>query len=147
MNWAILEYETGRHTAIPTSLCRLGIPCIIPMVEDFSLKDKRKITRPALPRLLFMPGVETQIRMVLDRIRYAEKVWRDSRGDLIVVPDHQLQPFLDGLEKREKKAKATKKAINLGEAAERDWFTLYVHLYGRQEAIRRFGRDMARDAA
>ena len=142
MNWAILEYETGSHAVIPNSLCRLGVPCVIPMIEEFQKQAKRKIRRPALPKLLFLPAAETTIRIVLDKVRHAEKVWRDHRGDLISVPDQELQAFLDILDKREKKVKGGNKAINMGEMAQKDWKALYTHLYGPNEALKRFGGNL-----
>ena len=139
MNWAILEYETGSHVVIPNSLCRLGVPCVIPMIEEFQKQAKRKIRRPALPKLLFLPASEETIRIVLDKVRHAEKVWRDHRGNLDSVPDQELQAFLDILDKREKKVKGGNKAINMGEMAQKDWKALYAHLYGPNEALKRFG--------
>ena len=143
MNWAILKYESGRHAAIPNSLCRLGIPCVLPMVEEMSLKDKRKITRPALQgSILFMPALEDSVRLVLDRVQYAEKVWRFGNGVLASIHDDELQEFLNRLEKRGKKAKAAKSQINLAEAAELDWFMVYMDKFGLPEAMKRFGTDL-----
>lgn len=148
MNWTVIEYERGRHPALPNSFCRFGIACVIPMVSEFNAKAKQEIQRPALPGLVFIPAEESKVRFALDNIRYVEKVWRqiDGRrsetGELVTIPDSHLQHFLEGLAKREKKPARVKKTMNLGEHAEQDWFGLYVHLYGLQAAIKRFGRDM-----
>lgn len=147
MNWTIIEYELGRHTAIPTSIGRLGIAYLIPLIEEYVKKAQRKISRPALPRLIFVPADEFQVRTIMERVQYAEKAWRDHNGQLICIPDSEMQRFLDGLDKRDKKAKALKKPMNLSEAAERDWFALYSALYGRQAAIKRFGHKIAREVA
>ena len=113
------------------------------MVEDFSKQDKRKITRPALPNLLFVPADEAQIRLISERLRQIEKVWRQpNSGDLIVIPDREVQDFMDRLDKREKKAKAIKTPINLGAAAEKDWFGLYINLFGKEAAEKRFGSKL-----
>ena len=142
MNWTILKYETGRHAAIPNSLCRLGIPCILPMVEEYNQKAMRKVMKPALTGLLFMPAIEESVRLALDTVRYAELVWRDGQGHLITIADRDIQFFLDQLDKREKKEKKSKASVNMSDAAELDWFMLYVAKFGLSEAIKRFGRDL-----
>ncbi len=153
-NWAVIVYERGRHTAIPNSCCRFGIPLVIPMVSEFtSFKSRHEVLKPALADLAFIPADETKVRFALDNIRYIEKVWRqiDGRfsetGELVTVPDSHLQHFLDGLAKREKKPTKVKKSMNLGEMAEQDWFATFVNLYGLQAAIKRFGRDLREQKA
>ena len=142
-DWCILEYESGRHAAIPNSLGRLGVACVLPMVEGENRKLRTTIRIPALPRLLFMAADERKAQMVLDTIRYAEKVWRHPDGRLQTISQRDLGVFLDNLEKREKKPKAARKGIDLATAAESDWFALYAHYFGLQTAIKRFGRDMS----
>jgi hypothetical protein len=147
MNWAILQFELGRHYAMMTNLGRYGVPCIVPLIEDEARPGKSRMSihamRPALKNLMFIPDDETKIRIVMDRLRYAEKVWRSSDGRLMTVSDAQVQFFLDRLDKREKKPKAVKKALNVAEATSKDWFDLMQRQFGLSEAIRRFGRDMS----
>lgn len=140
--WCIIEYERGKHTALPNSLCRVFIPCVIPMVTDYNPKARIEIYRPALYNLAFIPCDESLVQRARD-VRYVEDVWRDDRtGILAQIPDAQLQGFMDGLSRREKKPASARKALRLGEMAERDWFAILSHLYGAQTAIKRFGRDM-----
>jgi hypothetical protein len=151
-NWCVLEFETGRHTAIPNSLGRLGVPCIVPMVTESKNIPGRKgpieVYRPALYRRLFMAADEHSVRMVLDKVRYAEKVWRRSDGALMVIPDASVQMFMDGLEKREKKPKAIRKVMNLGDLADKAAFDMFHRLFGLSEAIKRMGVDLSdREAA
>jgi hypothetical protein len=147
MNWCILKYETGRHGAIPNSLCRLGVPCLLPLIEEYHPQAKRNISKPALVGVLFMPADENQVRVVLERVRYAESVWREAQGRLITISDRDIQIFLDGLDKRGKKPEKAKKQINMADAAELDWFTLFLNLYGLQAAIKRFGSDLRQQIA
>lgn len=142
MNWAVLDYEKERHTALPNSLGRFGIASVIPMVTEFNLKAKKELLRPALVSIAFIPCDERLVRLALETVRYVDDVWRLGNGDLVSVPDAQLQYFLDGLAKREKKPARVKKTMRLGEIAEAEWFATYVGLYGLQAAIKRFGRDM-----
>lgn len=148
MNWAVIVYERGRHTALPNSFCRFGIACVIPMVSEFNAKVKKDVLKPALSTIAFIEADESKVRFAIENIRYVEKVWRqiDGRisdsGELITVPDKHLQYFLDGLEKREKKPARVKRGMNLAEMAEAEWFATYTHLYGLREAVKRFGRDM-----
>jgi hypothetical protein len=151
MNWAILQFEMGRHYAMMTNLGRYGVPCIVPLIEDVTRPGKARSAisamRPALQNLMFIPDDETKIRIVLDRLRYAEKVWRTNDGRLLTIPDAQVQFFLEALEKREKKPKAAKKALNVAEATSKDWFDLMQRQFGLSEAIRRFGRDLSDEVA
>lgn len=149
MNWAVIVYERGRHTALPNSFCRFGIPLVIPMVSEFtSFKSRHEVLKPALVDIAFLPAEEPKVRFAIDNIRYVEKVWRqiDGRrsetGELVMIPDAHLQHFLDGLAKREKKPVRVKRGMNLAEMAEQDWFAAYARLYGLQAAIKRFGRDV-----
>ncbi len=147
MNWAILEFEAGRHTAIPNSLGRLAVPCVIPMVTTLKSISGRngqiEVVRPALYNRLFMAADERQVRMVLDTVRYAKKVWRDDSEALLIVPDSEVQSFMDGLEKRDKKPKAVRKAINLGDLADKAAFDMFHRLFGLSEAIKRLGIDLS----
>jgi hypothetical protein len=145
MNWAILKYETGRHALMPTSLCRLGIPCILPLIENYHIQAKRNVSNPALTGILFMPADEKEVRTVIERVRYAESVWRDSQGHLIQISDKDVQMFLDSLNKNERKAKTSKVKINLADAADKVWFDLCHNLFGLSKAIKQFGKDL-RDA-
>lgn len=142
MKWCILKYEIGRHATIPNSLCRLGVPCILPLIEEYNPQAKRLIRKPALVGLLFIPADEHQVGKALDLIRHAESVWRDSNGNLITIADRDIQMFMDSLEKRGKKEKKTKSKINMADAAETDWYKLFLSQFGRQEAIKRFGKDL-----
>ena len=146
-NWAIIQYEKDRHTALPNSLGRFGIACVIPMVTEYSQKGRVEYPRPALQSLAFIPCEERLVRLALDTVRYVDDVWRLGSGELVSVPDVQLQHFLDGLAKREKKPARVKKTMRLGEQAETEWFALYAHLYGLQAAVKRFGKDMREMAA
>jgi hypothetical protein len=147
MNWCILKYEIGRHSAIPNSLCRLGIPCLLPLIEEYHAQAKRKIYKPALTGVLFMPADEIQVRVALERVRYAESVWRDAQGCLIAISDRDIQMFMDGLDKLGKKLKKAKKQFNMADAAELDWFMMFLNLYGAQEAIKKFGSDLRQKSA
>ena len=147
MNWAIIKYEKDRHTALPNSLGRFGVACVIPMVTEYSQKGKLEVLRPALFRTAFIPCDERQVRLALDVVRYVDEVWRLASGDLVSVPDAHLQRFLDGLAKREKKPAKVKKTMNLAGMAETEWFATYAHLYGLQAAIKRFGKDLREQAA
>jgi uncharacterized protein YehS (DUF1456 family) len=115
------------------------------MIEEYIAKAQRKVMRPALVGILFMPADENQIRTVLERVNYTESVWRDNQGHLLKIQDKELQAFLNGLEKREKRAKVKKKPITEQEM-EYNWFEFYADNFGRQAAIKRFGKDL-RDAA
>jgi hypothetical protein len=140
--WAILEFEKGRHTAIPNSLGRIGIACVIPMVTDYNAKARVEFQRPVFQNLAFVPGEERLVYRAMD-LMYVEKVWRDPKtGVLESVPDAQLQAFMEGLARREKKPAKARRVMKLGERAESDWFSLYAALYGLQAAIKRFGRDL-----
>lgn len=141
-NWTVIVYEKGRHTGLPNGCCRFGIPLVIPMVSEFNAKAKQEILRPALGDLAFIPADERLVRLALDTVRYVDDVWRLGSGDLVSIPDAQLQHFLDGLAKREKKPARVKKGMNLAEMAEAEWFATYAHLYGLQAAVKRFGRDV-----
>jgi hypothetical protein len=148
MNWAILKYETGRHSAIPNSLCRLGIPCILPLIEEYNPQAKRHITKPALTGLLFLPAQEQTVQLALDRVRYIESVWRLKSGALIAIQNDELQFFLDKLENRSKKTKKDPRAKNLADMALKDWFDVCHKKFGLQAAIKQFGVDLReRDAA
>ena len=142
MNWCILDYEKDRHTALPNSLCRFGIACVIPMVTEYSAKGRVEYPRPALPGLCFIPCEEAKVRLALETVRYVDAVWRRDNGDLVSVPDQELQLFMDGLAKREKRPPRVKKGLRLGDMAEADWFATYSRLYGLQAAVKRFGRDL-----
>ncbi len=146
-DWAILEYESGRHAVMPNLLGRIGVACVLPLVESENRKLRTTIRIPALPRLLFMATDERRAQTVLDTIRHAQKVWRHNDGRLVTISDRDLSRFLDSLDKREKKPKAARKNIDLASAAENDWFALYVHLYGLQAAIKRFGKDLSMQEA
>ena len=144
--WAILEFETGRHTAIQNSLARVGIVSLMPMITESRIRPDKKVIevqRPALHNCLFMPADEQKVRLALDSVRYAESVWRASSGDLRAIPDGEVQMFVDQLERREKKPKSHRKAINLAALAEQDAFDLFHRLFGLSEAIKRVGRDMS----
>ena len=140
ISWGLCEYQTGTHAEIPNLMGRLGIPCVLPLTEVYIPKAKKKVMRPALPRLVFIPAVEETVRLAMNNIRQLEKLWRDTQGNLIAVPNKELQAFLAGLERTEKKAKVVK-SINLADATETAWKGLYTNLFGEQEAARRFGKQ------
>jgi hypothetical protein len=147
-SWAVLEYEVGRHYAMMNSLARLNVVCLVPLVQEENRGMRLKTMRPALRNIAFIPDDESKIRIVFDRVRYAEKVWRSQDGRLQAIPDAQVQFFLDQLDKREKKPKALRKALNLSEATDKDWFDLLHKQFGLSTAIKRFGKDLSdREAA
>ena len=140
--WAIFSFERGRHPSIPNALGRASVPCIIPMVTDFNSKNRVEYQRPALINLGFFPADETYAQRAMD-IVYIEAVWRRDNGDLQRIPDQQVQHFLDGLARRERKPAKARRTMNLGGMAEREFFALWRNLYGLQAAIKRFGRDLS----
>lgn len=144
--WAVIEFERGKHTQLISGLCRHGIACVVPMTSEFSLKGKREVFKPALKNVAFLPGLEQTIQAALDRVSLIEGVWRLGNGSLAIIPDAQMQTFLTGLERREKKPAKVKKTMNLGDMASTDAFTLYAHLFGVREAVKKFGRDLRGDA-
>jgi hypothetical protein len=149
--WAILEYENGRHTAIPNSLARLGILAVLPMVSDKKNIAGRpapvEVHRPALHSRLFIIADEQKVQVALGRVRYTKSVWRAPNGDLRTIPDAELQSFLDFLSEGAKKAKKPRKYAKMAEFCQGDesdkyLFDLYERQFGTQEAVKQLGRDL-----
>lgn len=108
---------------------------------------KRHIPKPALSGLAFIPAVEATIRLAVERVRYVDRVWRHKNGDLISIPNDELQYFLDKLEMRSKNAKKEPITKNLADMALKDWFDVCHKNFGLQAAIKQFGMDLRESEA
>lgn len=141
--WAIIRYDRDYFASFQHNMCRNRVACVIPMVTEWNQKAKKEVRRPAFHNLAFIPGEERFVQAAR-MLNYVNDVWRDElTGALRLIPDQEFQVFLDRLERREKKPAKVRRTMNLADLAEKDGFALYSHLFGKREAIRKFGKDLS----